>query len=425
MGLDKSAEERLARMDAQIVKIAKDIKVLSRLSWPSECQSIFLERWHRQDPWLPEISYQGESLAGSARALEDIATALDPNDPLEAFLRATALSYMEVCRLLDCAGTQQASDISCSLYGRPGDSLSGGRVHNIDAARHFLDVSAQYHAQAALRESDFCLPASFVQQEMTRRIREVIDGHDVAVVVDANLVSKAAAGATRVRLRAGTCFSEYDLEQLLQHEVFVHSLTALNGREQRLLRCLGLGAPRTTGAQEGLATFAELVTGAIDIARMERIALRIMAVDMALDGADFIDVFRFFLETAQTELESFNSAMRVFRGMPLTGGAAFTKDTVYLHSLMEVHTFFRWALAHQRLELCRHFFSGRMTIGDTLRLEPYFCDGTLSEPRYLPTWMTRTNGLAGYLAFSVFANQIRIEELGEGHRFDELEEVGI
>ncbi len=36
MGLDKSAEERLARMDAQIVKIAKDIKVLSRLSWPRD-----------------------------------------------------------------------------------------------------------------------------------------------------------------------------------------------------------------------------------------------------------------------------------------------------------------------------------------------------------------------------------------------------
>ena len=37
----------------------------------------------------------------------------------------------------------------------------------------------------------------------------------------------------------------------------------------------GLGAPRTTRTQEGLATFAEIITGAIDISRLRRIALRV------------------------------------------------------------------------------------------------------------------------------------------------------
>lgn len=110
------------------------------------------------------------------------------------------------------------------------------------------------------------------------------------------LAAKAAAGASRIRLRDATCFSENDVRQLLEHEAFVHSLTALNDRARPWLRSLALGAPRSTAAQERLATFAELVTGAIEIARLERIALRIIAIDMALSGDDFIEVFRWFVK---------------------------------------------------------------------------------------------------------------------------------
>src|SRR5690606_25950405 len=145
-------------------------------------------------------------------------------------------------------------------------------------------------------------------------------------------------------LRAGASFTDYDRHQLLEHEAFVHSLTALNGREQPVLGSLALASPRTTATQEGLATFAEQITGSIDIERMKRVSLRIEAVAMALDGADFLEVFAYFLEAGQNEVESFSSAQRVFRGVPLTGGAAFTKDTVYLRGLIGVHTFFRWAL---------------------------------------------------------------------------------
>ncbi len=186
-----------------------------------------------------------------------------------------------------------------------------------------------------------------------------------------------------------------------------------------------MSAPRTIGTQEGLATFAELVTGAIDLARLNRIAMRILAIDNAIHGADFLEIFELMLDSGQTETESFYSAMRVFRGVPVTGGAAFTKDTVYLHGLMEIHTFFRWAIAHQRFDYCRHLFAGRMTIGDVIRLAPCFESGDISGPIYLPPWMKRRNGLAAYLAFSVFANRIRISELGEGYRFDRLEEIGI
>jgi uncharacterized protein (TIGR02421 family) len=405
-------------VDRRLVAIARDIKVLGPLSWPVAVQRQFLHDWQRGKRKLPVVDSAPVDYHAEHAALEALFPLLDPDHPLEAYVLDTARSYALICELLGAIGdAARVTALSSQIYGRPGDPLSGSEKDNLDAARHFLAVSEPYARDAGRADVALVVDAATLADEMRRRIPEVIDGHAINVVLDPTLVSKAAAGATRIRLRDGAAFNGYDLEQLLQHEVFVHSLTALNGRCQPHIASLGLGAPRTTAAQEGLATFAELVTGAIDIGRIRRIALRILAIDAALSGGDFIDVFEFFAANGQSAVESFNSAMRVFRGVPVGGGGAFTKDTVYLHGLMEVHTFFRWALHHNRLQLCHWFVAGRMTLADVARLEPYFLDGTLALPRYQPPWLTRTNGLTAYLAFSVFTNAISIEALGLGAQF--------
>ena len=411
--------------DRKLVELARGIRILTPLSWPADVQESFLAAWRRGERRMPDVRYGHESQRERIAALEALACSLDVEHPIGRWLADTARSYVTVCWLLEHAGTPRMTDFSIALYGRPGDSLAGGSVHNVDAARHFLDVSALYKREWGLEPQDYCIPAAVVKNELETRMAKVFDRHAVEVVIDPHLVSKAAAGATRIRIRDATSFSDYDVEQLLQHEAFIHSLTAINGREQPHIRSLGLSAPRTTGTQEGLATFAELITGAIDIGRLERIALRIVAIEKALAGADFMQIFEFFLQSGQNDTESFHSAMRVFRGAPLTGGHAFTKDTVYLHGLMEVHTFFRWCLQHEKLELCRYLLAGRMSIDDVIRLEPCFRAGLLAPPMYLPPWMGRTNALSGYLAFSVFANRIRIAELHEGYTFDRLSDLGL
>ncbi len=418
--------EHLAAIDTAIMDAARDIKVLSRLSWPSDVMHNFLHAWERGQPRLPAVSYQTGGLTDARTQLRKCLRALAAHEgPMADYLRATAASYDALIGLLDSVGTARMSVHSRLIYGSPGDPISSGHVNNLEAAEHFLDVGKAYYESARLQEADYCLSAHNMRAELTDRLAEVFPANTIRIDIDPGLASKAAAGAKRIRLRAATCYSEYDLEQLLQHEAFVHSLTALNGRAQPGLRTLSLGAPRTTGPQEGLATFSELVTGAIDISRVERLALRVVAIDNALAGADFVEVFRYLVDRGQTPQESFQSAMRVFRGAPVTGGSAFTKDVVYLHGLMEVHTFFRWAMQHQRLDLTRYFFAGRMTIGDVMRLAPMFEDGTLIAPTYLPPWMVRTNGLAAYLAFSVFANRITVEELDEHHEFDTISDIGM
>lgn len=414
--------EPVLQLDRELVEAAKEVKVLSRLAWPPDAQEQFLTAWKRGNAALPEIEYERSIPGETPERLERIARSAESlSHPLARLVGDHALSYLTIVQLLDVVGTPEMTRHAISAYGKPGDALTaGGGMTNTDAARYFLEIGAEFYEQHADDDKDNDIEGSVVRDAMLTGMEPVFGKDLIRVVLDPNLASKAAAGATRVRLRDAPCFNASDAAQLLQHEVFVHTLTALNGQAQPHLTCLGLGAPRTTAPQEGLATFAELITGTIDIARLERVALRILAIDMALSGADFIDVFKYFLEAGQAPTESFNSAMRVFRGAPVTGGHAFTKDVVYLEGLLEVHTFFRWALKEQKLRLCQHFFAGRMTLGDVVRYEPFFESGVLNSPRYLPPWMTRTDGLAAYLAFSVFANGINLNSLDTEHDFEEL-----
>lgn len=417
--------DSLITLDKELVSASRDIKVLSEFAWDPQLQHSFIANWLRGEPSLPDVRYAKVDHSQQMVQLASIAeraAALD--HPLGNFLKDTALSYLDVARMIACMGTERMTELSVRIYGRPSSPLTGGNgTTSLDAAKYFLTVGSEFHRSSALKEADYCVTARAVRDDLESGLAAVFKDREVSIVIDPRLASKAAAGATRIRIRDATCFSEYDAQQLLQHEAFVHSLTALNGRRQPTISAMSLGAPRTTAAQEGLATFSELVTGAIDISRLERIAMRIIATDMALGGADFIDVFRYFVEADQPLNEGYSSTMRIFRGAPLTGGHAFTKDAVYLRGMLEVHTFFRWAFKEQKLQLCKYFFAGRMTLADVVRYEEFFLDGTLCAPNYLPPWMTRSTGLGGYLAFSVFANAIDLAALHSEHQFGDAASV--
>lgn len=411
MADDAAALERFTELDRRLVATVKGIKLLGAVSWPAAMQVQFLEGWRRGNPVLPQVEYAHADFTRTRSDLDEILAAADPAHPIGDYLRRTTQSWLIATELLDAAGTMGVTEHSVRLFGRPGDRLPGGSVSNLDAARHFIELADELGSEIGVADEAEKIPAEALCSELQLRIGAFFSRDKVTVELDPDLIAKAAAGPTRIRVRAGASFSEYDRHQLLEHEAFVHSLTALNGRVQPNLKSLALNSPRITATQEGLATFAELMSGAIDIGRMKRISLRILAIDKALHGADFIDVFKFFLGAGQNEADSFTSAMRVFRGAPTGGGAAFTKDAVYLHGLLSVHTFFRWALKNKKLKLCRSLFAGKMTLHDVLALEPYFDSGYIAAPGYIPPWVQRANGLAGTLAFSLFANRIRLDRV--------------
>ena len=399
-----------AALDRRLVAAVRRIRILPTVAWPPTLEQAFLALGDGAAPRLPQVRYTPPDLARERVELETIHDEADAAHPLGSYVRATAASWLTAATMLEAVGTPAVSTLSAAIYGRPGDVIPGSTLSNLDAARHFVAVADEL---GVIRSDDdeAVLPAQVVRAELVPALDALFGAGRIAVEIDPDLTAKAAAGATRIRLRAASRFSEYDHHQLLAHEAFVHTLTALNGREQPHLRSLSRTSPRVTATQEGLAVFAELISGAIDIGRLKRISLRILAIDRALAGADFVEVFRFFRDAGQTASDSFNSAQRVFRGVPNAGGAAFAKDNVYLHGLLTVHTFFRWALKHQRLDLTRALFAGKLTLADVVTLEPWFVNGFIAPAQFLPPWLRRTRGLAGNLAFSLFANRIRMADV--------------
>jgi uncharacterized protein (TIGR02421 family) len=403
--------EAYAALDKRLLAAVKGINILSTVSWPASLEDRMIEAYGKGQYALPEVSYRKPDLSEVRKELAAIEKEAGDGDPLREYLRRTAESWRVAAEMLEAVGTEGVTAPSIQLYGRPGDAIPGSHYSNLDAARYFVELSDELGADMADDDIVTNISSELLRKDLSKVLDEFFGQGVIAVEVDNDLTAKAAAGATRIRLRGGTRFSQYDRHQLLNHEAYVHSLTALNGREQPVLASLARTSPRVTATQEGLAVFAELMSGAIDIARLKRISLRILALDMALNGADFVEVYRYFNRCGQSVADSFHSAQRVFRGVPLCGGSAFAKDNVYLSGLMDVHTFFRWALKERRLDLLRYLFAGKLTLGDVMSLEPYFQSGALAAPRWLPPWMQHVHGLAGKLAFSLFINRVRMSKV--------------
>ena len=411
MPLTDPAIAHHAELDARMVRAARGIRLLALASWPAQVQHEFLAGLARGQVALPQVEYPQLDFAAECRELDAIAAAADPAHPLGRYVGESARQWRLAAQLLEALGTPRAGEISMQLFGRPDAPLPGNGPSTREAARHFIQIASELDHELLAPEEQVPVSATALQLQLQADLDDFFDGRVIAVELDPELVAKAAAGATRIRLRHGAAFSDYDRKQLFHHEALVHSLTALNGREQAVLPSLALSSPRVTETQEGLATFAEQITGSIDIERMKRISLRIEGIACALAGADFVEVFRGFRDAGQNDAESFSSAQRVFRGVPVAGGAAFTKDTVYLRGLINVHTFFRQCLRNDELRLCRWLFAGKMTLDDARAFAPLFESGALAPPRWLPPWLQRANGLAGMLAFSLFANRIRMDQL--------------
>ncbi len=402
---------RLASLDARLVASAKKIRILGTLSWPSHVLDTFLEGWRRGAPELPDVEPPPTRHDESVAAIHELRKDVDQRDPVGRFLDDTAGSYAMAARMLDVPRTAEFLELGRALYGVPSDRIAGSTLTHLAAAEQLLEATASLKDAGLECEPDFVLGSEAARVDMQSALDVFFGDGVVRVVVDPELGSKAAAGSKNVRIRGRTGFSASEIAQLLEHEAYVHAATALNGREQPVLTSMSLASPRSTLTQEGLATVAELVTRTIDIARLRRIALRIKAIAMALDGADFVDVFRFFLDEGQSEDESARSAMRVFRGGDPRGKYVFTKDVVYVAGLVAVHTFLRKAIASHRPVLIERMFAGRLHLSDVLALEEDFESGLVAPPRYRPRWAQDLPALAAYLAFAHVAYRIDVGAL--------------
>ncbi|WP_458415977.1 tyrosine/phenylalanine carboxypeptidase domain-containing protein, partial [Pseudomonas aeruginosa] len=72
--------------------------------------------------------------------------------------------------------------------------------------------------------------------------------------------------------------------------------------------------PRCAATQEGLAIMMEIFTFSSYPLRARTINNRILAVEKAEDGANFLDIYEFYLIEGYDKVDAFRNASRVFRG---------------------------------------------------------------------------------------------------------------
>ncbi len=412
--------ERIRRAAALLREAERPVRVLRMVAWEPEVRERFLAAGGRE---LPQPVYRpldpDPTLARVAEARRDLAWGRTPADD---WLLRLAGAIDSGARMLAAVGTAELHRYSRELYGWPTAPLLDQANTALGLARQ-LDEVLSGLAHVELSDRVGYPDADQVADTLRRAVARRFGPAAPAVVVVDQLSANAIAGPDQIRIRRGARFTDRDVHQLIHHEAFVHVATSLNGRDQTDLPILAAAHPGTTRTQEGLAVFAELITGSLDPDRLQRLAERVLAIDMAIRGADFLQVYRFFLErsTARTPPgagaqpsaaeAAFDNARRVFRGGVLTGGAPFTKDGVYLEGLLRVHNFLRAAVTAGRSDCLRLLFCGKLDLEDIPALCHLVELGLCRMPRWLPPWAEDLRFLVAYLAYSSFLNRIDLHHV--------------
>jgi uncharacterized protein (TIGR02421 family) len=395
--------EKLLAAAAILREAERPVRVLRSVAWPQGTAERFLAAGGRE---MPEVRYQPLDASPVAALVTDARRLIQGTSPVHSWLRRIADTIDTGAQMLATVGTKGFFHLSRVLYGDPMQPLADG-VTTAHALALRLDEILNSFSLRELGEFQVVqMSAEEAAAELTREMQVQFNDRAPPVQIVDELSANALAGARYVRVRRSATFTDRDVRQLIQHELMVHIATSLNGQEQRFMPILAAGHPGTTRTQEGLAVASEFITGVMDPDRLRRLADRVLAIQMAIEGADFLDLYRFFLERTHSPQHAFENARRVQRGGVLEGGAPFTKDIVYLDGLLRVHTFLLSVIQFGRIDCLRLLFCGKLDIEDI----PVLCvlaeQGVCQMPRFLPAWARDLRFLVSHLAYSSFLNRV-------------------
>lgn len=180
---------------------------------------------------------------------------------------------------------------------------------------------------------------------------------------------------SQLLISRSTAMSRHRVEALLNHEIGVHLLTYFNGSAQGL-RLFRSGLAGYEGMQEGLAVFAEYLSGGMTLARLRLIAARVVACAAMLNGALFPETYRLLVDQHWFQPDdAFNIVLRIYRG----GGLA--KDAIYLRGLLQL-------LAHLAAGgSLEPFWMGKIAASHFAAMQELSLRGLLGAPAVRPIFL--------------------------------------
>ncbi|GIW83279.1 MAG: hypothetical protein KatS3mg105_5086 [Gemmatales bacterium] len=149
--------------------------------------------------------------------------------------------------------------------------------------------------------------------------------------------------------------------------------------------------------------------------RVARISNRIRAVAMAEEGADFLDVFRFYREQGLNDDECYTSTQRVFRGST-PNGKPFTKDVSYCKGFILIYNYIQLAVREGKLDRIPLLFCGKATLEDLPALRHLTDEGIVAPPIHLPPQFADMSALAAWMCFSQFLRGLNLDRIENEYR---------
>ncbi len=416
-----SEQMKIRLLSDRIVKAQMLILVLDSIKWDEATKQDFFKKGAEVLPNIDEAYYKKyplrfpaeETISEFRAIIRDIKNQLGQFSNISSIMIRNCEEYIKAIHMLQARGTPSFSEIAMDLYGAPDDAFYPNGPRLSDLGSLLGDILHTIGQQTASGMDEKCYTAKESVDILQERLSHYFIGDDPFIVeLSDNIVADAAAGANKIKLNQGVMFSERDLKYLEVHEGWVHIGTTLNGAAQPICTFLSKGPPSSSVTQEGLAVVTEIFTFSSNPQRMIRITNRVKAIDLIQQGANFIDVFRFFKEQGLNDDDSYNYSMRVFRGSTPEGGP-FTKDLSYTRGFILIYNYIRLAVQKNLLTHIPTFFVGKTLIDDIQVLTELIEQGLVEPPRYLPPQFRDLAALSSWMCFSVYLNQFDLEKVAQ------------
>jgi uncharacterized protein (TIGR02421 family) len=416
----------IQELSKRIVDAQSNIRILDSIKWDDSIRQNFFRNKASLLPEVDKAYYDSKPLPFDADEkqeefrciLRDAQNKLGQYSPVARLIKRQCEEYSRAAQMLAMRGTPAFCELAMELYGSPNDAFYSGGPRLSELGTLLFDLLTALDVQLQSDADVKRYTPKQAQDLLQERLGHFFDQHPgkVTVMVSDGMVADASAGADSIKLSQQARFSDRDLKYLEVHEGWVHVGTTLNGASQPYCFFLSKGSPSSSVIQEGLAIITEVVTFSSYPGRVRKITNRVIALDKVRQGANFIDIYRYFIECGFSEDDSYNQAVRVFRGSTPEGGP-FTKDLSYAKGFLLIYNYMRFAISQRRIDSIPLLFTGKLTLDDLPLLGELKERGLLVPPIYLPPPFRDLAALSAWMSFSLFLNKFSLNEIQKNFRF--------
>jgi len=408
-------------LSEQIVAAQKPIRILDSIKWSPEVQRQFFKNKFKKLPKIDAEFYQQNNplqfdpvkkIHEFIEIERSIRRRLGVYSGVASIMQRMCHEYTRVVELLMSRGTPTFTEISQELYGSSQDAFHAGAPTLKDLALTITETLANIKDKVSTEKDEKIYTSEQAVEILGERLSHYFPdrNHNLTVVLSDGIIADAAAGAERIKIRKGAMFSEREIRVFEIHEGWVHLGTTLNGMAQPICTFLSKGPPSSTITQEGLGIISEVFTFSSYPGRLKRLTNRITAVNMAEEGANFLDVFFFNLDQGMEQEEAYHTTTRVFRGSTPDGGP-FTKDLSYSKGFILIYNYVRLAVQKGLLSKIPLLFVGKTTLEDLHILADLVEEKIVVPPRYVPPQFADIAALSAWMCYSLFLNRLDLQRL--------------